>query len=84
MENRYIERNVVEPKGIVQVFRDHYWWCVDGDPKRALFFSPNKRGDGSPQCNCVQAIAQSIGESLGHVNTAKLVFISLAFVPWEG
>ena len=77
----YVERNVLDTNGIVQVFRDYWWWCVDGDPKRALFFC------GSPQCNFKQELAEAVGGRLGHNERAKLVRIPLALValvPWEG
>jgi hypothetical protein len=79
----YVERNVVEPKGIVQVHRDYWFWCVDGDPKRALFYTGGRRGYGHPQCNSSQTTAQRVGESLKHDTRAQLVQIPLAFVPWE-
>lgn len=79
----YIERNVIDPKGIVQVYRDYWWWCVDGDAKRALFYSPRKKGVGSAQCNHSQAVAAHVGNNLGHDMRAQLIQIPLAFSPWE-
>lgn len=81
--SEYKERDVVEPKGIVQVMRDHWWWCMDGDPKRALFYAPRMRDVGSPQCNSIEAVAKRIGENLGHDKAAVLIHIPLAFAPWE-
>jgi hypothetical protein len=83
MTDQYVERNVLDTNGIVQVFRDYWWWCIEGDPKRALFFCM-LRGIGSPQCNLKREIAEAIGERLGHNKCAKLVQIPLALVPWEG
>jgi hypothetical protein len=79
----YVERNVIDPKGIVQVYRDSWFWCVEGDPKRALFYTAGRRGVGSPQCNLNQAVAQRVGENLKHDTRAQLVQIPMAFIPWE-
>lgn len=83
-ESFYIERNVVDPEGIVQVYKDRWWWCVEGDPKRALFYRRHKRDVGSPQCNGSQALAESVGANLKHAERAQLIHIPLAFVPWVG
>jgi hypothetical protein len=82
-EADYKERNVVDPKGIVQVMKNYWWWCVVGDPTRALFYAPRKSGIGSPQCNPIEAVAQRVGENLGHDKRAQLIQIPLAFSPWE-
>ena len=82
-DSSFITHNVIEPKGIVQVYRDFWWWCLDGDPSRALFYRPRKRGCGSPQCNSSEAVVRKVGEGLGHDKRAKLIQIPLAFVPWE-
>lgn len=79
----YRERNVVDPKGIVQVMKDYWWWCVDGDPTRALFYAPRRSEIGSPQCNQVEAVSRRVGENLGHDKRAQLVHIPVAFSPWE-
>ncbi len=79
----YVERNVVEPKGIVQVHKDYWWWCVEGDPKRALFATWKASDIGSPQCNANEELARVVGTKLGHDQRAKLIQIPMAFVPWE-
>lgn len=84
MSDRYVERDVVDPNGIVQVKKDYWWWCVEGDPKRALFFCPNGRGVGSPQCNYDENLARLVGQKLGHDKRAQLIQIPMAFSPWEG
>lgn len=81
--DNYTPRNVVEPKGIVQVMRDSWWWCIDGDPTKAIFYTPRRKGVGSPQCNSNRAIAERVGQSLGHDMRAQLIQIPLAFAPWE-
>lgn len=80
---QYKEVNVIEPNGVVQVFKNYWWWCVEGDPTRALFYAPGKRDVGSPQCNFNHALALRIGESLAHEQRAKLIQIPLAFAPWD-
>ncbi len=74
--------DVLEPKGIVQVYNDRWWWCVDGKPEKAVFyFGRNKRNyPGSPQCNGNKAISEKIPVS---IENAQLVFVPRAFVPWE-
>jgi hypothetical protein len=83
-EEDFKERNVVDPSGIVQVIKNYWWWCVDGDPARALFYAPRRSEIGSPQCNQSEAIARRVGESLGHDKRAQMVQIPLALSPWEG
>lgn len=79
-----VTRDVTQPDGIVQVYRNFWWWCVDGDPRKALFYCPRGRRDvGSPQCNQSEAVAKRIGEDLHYVECAQMVQIPLAFVPWE-
>ena len=79
----YKERNVVDPKGIVRVMRDYWWWCVGGEPTRALFYAPRRSELGSPQCNSNEIVARKVGTSLGHDMRAELIKIPLAFSPWE-
>lgn len=78
------EVNVLEPAGEVQVYRNYWWWCVDGDPKRALFYARRKHEVGSPQCNFNKAVAEVVGKKLEQDSIAQLIQIPLAFVPWEG
>lgn len=79
----YIYRDVTDPKGIVQVYRDYWWWCKNGDPKHAMFYRPRSRGYGSAQCNSSKACAEGVGVQLGYPDVAQLIQIPLAFVPWE-
>lgn len=79
----YKERNVIDPKGIVQVMKGFWWWCIDGDPTKALFYAPKRKEIGSPQCNSVEAVARTVGARLGHDQRAQLVQIPVAFSPWE-
>lgn len=80
----YVERNVTNPSGIVQVYKDFWWWCMDGDPTRAVFYTAGRRGIGSPQCNSNRAVSERVGKNLGHDLRAQLIQIPLAFCPWEG
>lgn len=81
----YIRRNVIDPKGIVQVYKNYWWWCEDGDPTKALFYKATEkwRSTGAPQCNANEDIARSIGARLNYGENIKLVQIPLAFEPWE-
>lgn len=81
--SRYITHNVLDPTGIVQVYKDYWWWCVDGDPKKALFYRPGRRGFGSPQCNSNKTISERVGKNLGHDKRAQLIQIPVALSPWE-
>lgn len=82
-DSKFVERNVVDPSGIVQVYKNFWWWCIDGDPKRAIFYRLTPRSTGSPQCNSNESIARGVGEKLGYPEGAQLIHIPLAFVPWE-
>src|ERR1700722_18716194 len=77
----YRTLDVIEPKGIVQVYNERWWWCVDGNPEKAIFYTgSNKRNyPGSPQCNGNKTITERI---IPNVQDAQLVFVPRAFVPW--
>jgi len=81
---KYVERNVVEPTGVVQVYRDFWWWCAEGDPKRALFYVRDVRDVGLPQCNLSREICKSRERRLrrGSSHPVTLVQIPFAFEPW--
>jgi hypothetical protein len=81
----YFEQDVLEPThSIVSVYRDYWWWCVEGDPKRALFWRSSDRDRvGHAQCNHSKECAEAVGKRLGHDTRATLVQIPLAFAPWE-
>ena len=81
----YVLRDVTNPRGVVRVLRDHWWWCVDGDPRKAVFYIGGGRFAGrrigSPQCNSNRAITERIPVPFG---SAVIRQIPLAFVPAEG
>ncbi len=80
----YVAVNVVDPSDVVQVYKDFWWWCLDGDPTKAIFYKCNIRGGiGSPQCNSNKEIAETVGKRLKHNERAQLIQIPLAFVPWR-
>jgi len=57
-----------------RVIADSYWCCVDGDPKKALFY-----GD-SPQCNKVESIVKHNSEKLfDPEDNVKIVHVSVAY-----
>lgn len=84
MKVKYATRNVLEPKGIVKTYRDFWWWCVDGDPKKAIVYKPSRYGE-YPQCNSSEKCARVVGEKLlsEYPEGAQLIHIPLAFMPWE-
>lgn len=75
----YIERDVTEPMNGAIVKRNHWWLCVDGDPKRALFYkvSSYKVSFSAPQCNTDKRIVESLNE----MENVKATFIAIAYVP---
>ncbi len=86
----YIERDVIHPSGIVQVYKDYWWWCVNGDPTRAIFYCykgkyPYARRMGAPQCNADKRICQmkNADNCMNYPEGTQLIQIPLAFVPWE-
>lgn len=58
----YLERDVTEPINGLTVKRNHWWLCVNGDPKRALFYkvSSYKVEFSAPQCNVDKSIVESL------------------------
>lgn len=83
---QYIERNVIEPTGIVQVYKNYWWWCVNGDPTRAIFYKGMySRIIGSPQCNANKRICEMVNANnrMNYPEGTQLIQIPLAFVPWE-
>ena len=77
--DRYVTRDVTVAKGVVRVIKDHWWWCVNGDAKKAVFYVARRPRDiGSPQCNTSRWLAERIMPSLPG---ALLVKIETAFVP---
>jgi hypothetical protein len=70
-------KDVTEPKEGLVVYKDAYWLCVDGDPKRALFFG------NSPQCNKDKRIQEWAMKQDQYANRGDLqiIHIETAFVP---
>lgn len=81
LPDKYSTFDVTNPSGIVQVYRDYYWWCVGGDPTKALFYYFTKKSVGAPQCNYNRDCCEAVGERLGYSSFASVVKIPLAFVP---
>jgi hypothetical protein len=81
-KEHYVIRDVTDPKGVVRVLRDKWWWCVDGDPRKAVFFIGRgrlaRRHVGSPQCNSNRWITERITTPF---ESAVVTQIQLAFVP---
>lgn len=67
----YVERDVTEPRNGLTVMANSWWLCVDGDPKRALFYK------GSfPQCNTNKYIVERLNKLEGVIPT----YIPTAYV----
>jgi len=69
----------------IQVFKNFYWLCVDGDPTKALFYGNYY----APQCNQNKSILEhryakgTQAERIGNLIEAevKIVQIPLAYSP---
>jgi hypothetical protein len=81
-KEHYVVRDVTNQRGTVRVIRDHYWWCLDGDHERAVFYiGRTKRARvGSPQCNSNRMITERIVTPFEQAIICK---IPIAFVPVE-
>lgn len=81
IRNKYRTYDVTEPANGCEVFKDRYWFCVNGDPAKALMFGY------SPQCNKSESILEHRLKKLPHTLPLKtypniqIVFIPNAFVP---
>lgn len=75
---RFHTLDITEPKEGLVVMMDRWWLCVEGDPKRAMFF------DNSPQCNRIKKIAEHnhrvIRYPEGFTNI-QTIFVEMAYVP---
>lgn len=82
--DQYVLRDVTDPRGVVRVLRDRWWWCVDGDPRKAVFYIGRgrfaRRHVGSPQCNGNRLITERIPVPF---ESASIVLVPIAFVPAE-
>jgi hypothetical protein len=80
----YVIRDVTSPVGVVRVLRDRWWWCLDGDPRKAVFYIGRgrfaSRRAGSPQCNGNKAITERIPVPFP---SAVVCHVPIAFVPVE-
>jgi hypothetical protein len=73
----YAIRDVTNPRGFVRVIRDHWWWCLDGDPTRAVIYVGKKKTFHSPQCNSHRSIVERIAVPF---ESAVVCHVPLAFV----
>lgn len=73
MKSVYNTKDITTPKSGLEVYKDKFWLCEGGDPKKALFYG------ASPQCNSDKRI-QERALALSPVNT-QIVFMETAFVP---
>jgi len=78
----FVIRDVTEARGTVRVLRNHWWWCVGSDPRKAIFYiGKTKRFRvGAPQCNSNRYIAERVTNP---IDGAALCQLPVAFVPLE-
>lgn len=75
MALKFNEIDVTEPVSGRTVYRGAYWVCVEGDPKRALFYG------SSPQCNTNKSIVERNLNTLYKGLKVSALFIDIAYVP---
>lgn len=69
-------QDVVTPKnGVYKVYVNYYWWCEDGDPKKAIIFK-----GFAPQCNSDRRILEG---SNPPYTGCEIVKIPVAYREWE-
>lgn len=72
---KYIIVDVKEPLDNRVVYKNAWWACIDGDPKKALFYNT------SPQCNKQKSIIDWSIKQGQYINYNVIpVFIETAFV----
>lgn len=71
--------DVTEPHGTVRAIRNHWWWLIDGDARKAVFYvGKGWRTAWSPQCNTDRRIVDGLGVPF---ENAKVTRLPLAFAP---
>lgn len=73
-----IDAATTEGKSTVRIIRDAYWWCREGDHRRALVYKKY-----NPQCNHIRSIALSFKSIKRLFPDAELIKIPLAFCPLD-
>lgn len=70
-------KDVTEPKDGLVVYKDAHWLCVNGDPKRALFYG------NSPQCNRNVKVSEWTlkQDQYAKRGDLQIIYIETAFVP---
>jgi hypothetical protein len=92
IDNNYFEFNVLEPyscSNFFQVYWNRYWWCVDGDPRRAVFYYGGENDKiiqpliMYPQCHISEKTARHLlkNSALQNKEDISIVLIPMAFVP---
>jgi hypothetical protein len=77
MKKPFNIKDITEPKQGYIVYKDHFWLCVDGDPKQALFYKD------MPQCNADKRVHEWALKTENYVGFSNLqiTFIALAYLP---
>lgn len=76
LNKKFSTKDVTEPKSGLVCYTESWWICLDGDPKKALFYG------SSPQCNKDKRIGEHLlkGDLYKGMNVS-IVFIDVAYVP---
>lgn len=73
-DSDYITKDVETPRnGMFQVYVDYYWWCEDGDPKKAVFYHRY-----SAQCNANRKVLENMKSPY---DGCKIVQIPVSYIP---
>jgi hypothetical protein len=70
-------KDITEPKDGLIVYMNAYWLCVDGDPKKALFYHD------APQCNRDKRIQEWMlkeGQYAGRTDL-EITHVGIAYAP---
>lgn len=71
-------------EGLVIIAKDHWWLCVDGDPKKAVFWSRDKIINickMRAQCNQDKRIVEHLKQRFGMYDDFHIVQIPAACYP---
>jgi hypothetical protein len=65
--------------GLIHVIVNHYWWTIDNDPTKAIFY--RDRHGLYPQCNTARRIVEGLEVPF---ENATITLIPKAFAPKRG
>ena len=75
---KYVTLNVTSEAafGLIRVIVNHYWWTIDNDPAKAIFY--RDRYGYYPQCNTARRIVEGLEVPF---ENATITLIPKAFAP---